>query len=104
MKNNTNHTIAKIFNELSNGHSIELDYSNRQYTFTRQNDNEMLLSFECEIMGHFRVEQDRTNITFVFWDLSKPRDPNYPVNDLKQLDGLGTYLQFDVIIEERNED
>ena len=32
MKNNTNHTIAKIFNELLNGRSIDLDYNNHQYT------------------------------------------------------------------------
>ena len=104
MKNNTNHTIAKIFNELLNGRSIDLDYNNRRYTFTRQNDNEMLLNFESEIIGHFRVEQNRTNITFVFWDLSKPKDPTYPVTDLKQLDGLGIYLQFDIIVKERNEE
>ena len=28
MKNNTNHTIVKIFNELLNGRSIDLDYNN----------------------------------------------------------------------------
>ena len=38
MENNTNHTIAKLFNELSSGRSIDLDYKNRSYTFTRQND------------------------------------------------------------------
>ena len=29
MENNTNHTIATLFNELSSGRSIDLDYNNR---------------------------------------------------------------------------
>ena len=30
MKNNTNYTIASIFNELLNGRSIDLDYKDRK--------------------------------------------------------------------------
>ena len=107
MKNNTNHTIATLFNELSSGRSIDLDYNNRSYTFTRQNDNEMLVYFYnglgSEIMGHFRVEPNRKDVTFVFWELEKPKDSEYPIIDLKQLDGLGVYLQFDTIVNEANE-
>lgn len=107
MKNNTNHTIATLFNELTSGRSIDLDYNNRSYTFTRQNDNEMLVYFSnglgSEIMGHFRVEPNRKDVTFIFWDLSKETDPEYPITDLEQLDGLGIYLQFDTIVNEANE-
>ena len=28
---------------------------------------------------------------------------NHTINDLKQLDGLGVYLQFDMIVNELNE-
>ena len=107
MKNNTNHKIATLFNELSSGQSIDLDYNNRSYTFTRQNDNEMLVYYindmSSELMGHFRVEPNRTDVTFVFWELEKPKDTEYPITDLKQLDGLGIYLQFDTIVNELNE-
>ena len=107
MKNNTNHTIATLFNELSSGRSIDLDYNNRSYTFTRQNDNEMLVYYisdmGSELMGHFKVEPNRKDITFVFWELEKPKDTEYPITDLKQLDGLGTYLKFDTIVNELNE-
>ena len=107
MKNNTNHKIATLFNELSSGRSIDLDYNNRSYTFTRQNDNEMLVYFSNglgnEIMGHFRVETNRKDITFIFWELNKENDSEYPITDLEQLDGLGIYLQFDTIVNEANE-
>ena len=107
MKNNTNHTIATLFNELSSGQSIDLDYHNRKYTFTRQNDNEMLVYYindmGNELMGNFRVEPNRTDITFIFWELEKPKDSEFPIVDLKQLDGLGVYLQFDSIVNELNE-
>ena len=107
MKNNTNHTIATLFNELSSGRSIDLDYNNRSYSFTRQNDNEMLVYYindmGSELMGHFRIESNRSDITFIFWELEKPKDTEYPITDLKQLDGLGLYLQFDKIVNEANE-
>lgn len=107
MKNNTNHTVATLFNELSSGCSIDLDYNNRSYTFTRQNDNKMLVYFSnglgSELMGHFRVEPNRKDITFVFWELEKPNDSEYPITNLEQLDGLGIYLQFDTIVNEANE-
>ena len=107
MKNNTNHTIAALFNELTSGQAIDLDYNNRSYTFTRQNDNEMLVYFSnglgSELMGHFRVEPNRKDITFIFWELEKPNDSEYPITDLEQLDGLGIYLQFDTIVNEANE-
>ena len=107
MKNNKNHTIAKLFNELSSGRSIDLDYNNRSYTFTRQNDNEMLVYYindmGSELMGHFRVEKNRKDITFIFWELEKPNDSEYPIVNMEQLDGLGLYLQFDTIVNEANE-
>ena len=107
MKNNTNHTIATLFNELSSGRSIDLDYNNRSYSYTRQNDNEMLVYYindmGSELMGHFRIESNRSDITFIFWELEKPKDTEYPITDLKQLDGLGLYLQFDKIVNEANE-
>lgn len=107
MKNNTNHTIANLFNELTSGRSIDLDYNNRSYTFTRQNDNEMLVYYindmGSELMGHFKVEPNRKDVTFVFWELNKPNDSEYPITDLEQLDGLGIYLQFDTIVNEANE-
>ena len=107
MKNNTNHTIAKLFNELSSGRSIDLDYNNRSYSFTRQNDSTILVYFSnglgSELMGHFRVESNRSDITFIFWELEKPKDTEYPITDLKQLDGLGIYFQFDTIVNELNE-
>lgn len=107
MKNNTNHTIAKLFNELSSGRSIDLDYNNRSYTFTRQNDNEMLVYYindmGSELMGHFRVESNRTDVTFVFWELEKTKDSEYPIVNMEQLDGLGVYLQFNTIVNEANE-
>lgn len=107
MKNNINHTIATLFNELSSGQAIDLDYNNRSYTFTRQNDNEMLVYFSnglgSEIMGNFRVEPNRKDITFIFWELEKPNDSEFPITDLEQLDGLGIYLQFDTIVNEANE-
>ena len=106
MKNNTNHTIVNLFNELTSGRSIDLDYNNRSYTFTRQNDDEMLVYFSnglgSEIMGNFRVEPNRKDITFIFWELEKPKDSEYPITDLKQLDGLGVHLQFDTIVNELN--
>ena len=107
MKNNTNHKISKLFNELSSGRSIDLDYNNRSYTFTRQNDNEMLVYYindmGSELMGHFRVEPNRKDITFIFWELNKPNDSEYPITDLKQLNGLGIYLQFNKIVNEANQ-
>ena len=107
MKNNTNHTIAKLFNELSSGRSIDLDYNNRSYTLTRQNDNEMLVYYindmGSELMGHFRIESNRSDITFIFWELEKPKDSEYPITDLKQLNGLGIYLQFNKIVNEANQ-
>ena len=107
MKNNTNHTIVNLFNELSSGQSIDLDYNNRSYTFTRQNDNEMLVYYindmGSELMGHFRIESNRSDITFIFWELEKPKDSEYPITDLKQLNGLGIYLQFNKIVNELNE-
>ena len=107
MENNTNHKIAKLFNELSSGQSIDLDYNNRSYTFTRQNDNEMLVYYindmGSELMGHFRVEPNRKDITFIFWELNKPNDSEYPIVNMEQLDGLGLYLQFDKIVNEANE-
>ena len=107
MKNNTNHTIAKLFNELSSGRSIDLDYNNRSYTFTRQNDNEMLVYYindmGSELMGHFRVEPNRKDITFIFWELNKPNDSEFPIVNMEQLDGLGLYLQFNRIVNEANE-
>ena len=107
MKNNTNHKISKLFNELSSGRSIDLDYNNRSYTFTRQNDNTMLVYFSnglgSELMGHFRVEPNRKDITFIFWELEKPNDSEYPITDLKQLNGLGIYLQFNKIVNEANQ-
>ena len=107
MENNTNHTIAKLFNELSSGRSIDLDYKNRSYTFTRQNDWEMLVYFSnglgSELMGHFRVEPNRKDITFIFWELNKPNDSEYLIVNMEQLDGLGLYLQFDKIVNEANE-
>lgn len=107
MKNNTNHAIAKLFNELSSGQSIDLDYNNRSYTFTRQNDNEMLVYYindmGSELMGHFRVEPNRKDITFIFWELEKPNDSEYPIANMEQLDGLGLYLQFDKIVNAANE-
>lgn len=106
MKNNTNHKIVTLFNELSSGQSIDLDYNNRSYTFTRQNDNEMLIYYinnmGSELVGHFRVEPNRKDITFIFWELEKPNDPEYPIDDLEQLDGLGLYLQFNKIVNEEN--
>lgn len=106
MKNNKNHTIAKLFNELSSGQSIDLDYNNRSYTFTRQNDNEMLVYYindmGSELMGHFRVESNRTDVTFVFWELEKPNDSEFPIVNMEQLDGLGLYLQFNKIVNEAN--
>lgn len=106
MKNNTNHTIAKLFNELSSGRSIDLDYNNRSYTFTRQNDNGMLVYYindmGSELMGHFRVEENRKDITFIFWELNKPNDSEYPIVNMEQLDGLGLYLQFNKIVNEAN--
>lgn len=106
MKNNTNHTIAKLFNELSSGQSIDLDYNNRSYTFTRQNDNEMLVYYindmGNELMGNLRVEPNRKDITFIFWELEKINDPEYPIVNMEQLDGLGLYLQFDKIVNEAN--
>ena len=107
MKNNTNHKISKLFNELSSGRSIDLDYNNRQYSFTRQNDNEMLVYYindmGSELMGHFRIEPNRKDITFIFWELEKPNDSEYPITDLKQLNGLGIYLQFNKIVNEANQ-
>lgn len=107
MKNNTNHKIATLFNELSSGQSIDLDYNNRSYTFTRQNDNEMLVYYindmGSELMGHFRVESNRKDITFIFWELEKPNDSEYPIVNMEQLDGLGLYLQFNRIVNEANE-
>ena len=107
MKNNTNHTIAKLFNELSSGRSIDLDYNNRSYSFTRQNDSTILVYFSnglgSELMGHFRVESNRSDITFIFWELEKPKDTEYPITDLKQLNGLGIYLQFNKIVNEANQ-
>lgn len=107
MKNNTNYTIANLFNELTSGRSIDLDYNNRSYTFTRQDDSKMLVYFSnglgSEIMGHFRVEPNRKDITFIFWELEKPNDSEYPITNLEQLDGLGIYLQFDTIVNEANE-
>ena len=107
MKNNTNHKISKLFNELSSGRSIDLDYNNRQYSFTRQNDNEMLVYFSnglgSELMGHFRVEPNRKDITFIFWELNKPNDSEYPIVNMEQLDGLGLYLQFNKIVNEANQ-
>ena len=107
MKNNTNHKIVTLFNELSSGQSIDLDYNNRSYTFTRQNDNEMLVYYindmGNELMGHFRVESNRSDITFIFWELEKPKDTEYPITDLKQLNGLGIYLQFNKIVNEANQ-
>ena len=107
MKNNTNHTIVNLFNELTSGRSIDLDYNNRSYTFTRQNDNEMLVYYindmGSELMGHFRVEPNRKDITFIFWELNKPNDSEYPITDLKQLNGLGIYLQFNKIVNEANQ-
>ena len=107
MKNNTNHKISKLFNELSSGRSIDLDYNNRSYTFTRQNDDTMLVYFSnglgSELMGHFRVEPNRKDITFIFWELEKPNDSEYPITDLKQLNGLGIYLQFNKIVNEANQ-
>lgn len=107
MKNNTNHKIVTLFNELSSGRSIDLDYNNRSYTFTRQNDSKMLVYYindmGSELMGHFRVEPNRKDITFIFWELEKPKDTEYPITDLKQLDGLGVYLQFNTIVNELNE-
>lgn len=107
MKNNTNHTIAKLFNELTSGRSIDLDYNNRSYTFTRQNDNKMLVYYisdmGSELMGHFRVEPNRKNVTFIFWELEKPNDPEYPIDDIEQLNGLGLFLQFNKIVNEANE-
>lgn len=106
MKNETNHKITKLFNELSSGRSIDLDYNNRSYTFTRQNDNEMLVYYindmGSELMGHFKVEPNRKDITFIFWELEKPNDSEYPISDLEQLDGLGLYLQFNRIVNEAN--
>ena len=106
MKNNKNHKIATLFNELTSGHSIDLDYNNRSYTFTRQNDDKMLVYYindmGNELMGHFRVEPNRKDITFIFWELNKPNDSEFPITDLKQLDGLGTYLEFDTIVNELN--
>lgn len=106
MKNNTNHKIATLFNELSSGRSIDLDYHNRKYTFTRQNDNEMLVYYindmGSELMGHFKVEPNRKDITFIFWELEKINDSEFPIIDLEQLDGLGLYLQFDRIVNEAN--
>ena len=106
MKNNRNHAIAKLFNELSSGQSIDLDYNNRSYSFTRQNDNEMLVYFSnglgSEIMGHFRVEPNRKDITFIFWELNKPNDSEFPIVNMEQLDGLGLYLQFNKIVNEAN--
>lgn len=107
MKNNTNHKIATLFNELTSGQSIDLDYNNRSYTFTRQNDNEMLVYYindmGSELMGHFRVEPNRKDITFIFWELNKPNDSEYPIVNMEQLDGLGLYLQFNRIVNEVNE-
>lgn len=107
MKNNTNHKIATLFNELSSGQSIDLDYNNRSYTFTRQNDNGMLVYYindmGSELMGHFRVESNRKDITFIFWELEKPNDSEYPIVNMEQLDGLGLYLQFNRIVNEANE-
>ena len=107
MKNNTNHTIAKLFNELSSGRSIDLDYNNRSYSFTRQNDSTILVYFSnglgSELMGHFRVEPNRKDITFIFWELEKPNDSEYPITDLEQLNGLGIYLQFNKIVNEANQ-
>lgn len=106
MKNNTNHKIATLFNELSSGRSIDLDYNNRSYTFTRQNDNEMLVYYindmGSELMGHFRVEENRKDITFIFWELNKPNDSEFPIVNMEQLDGLGLYLQFNNIVNEAN--
>lgn len=107
MKNNTNHKIATLFNELSSGRSIDLDYNNRSYTFTRQNDNEMLVYYindmGSELMGHFRVEENRKDITFIFWELEKINDSEFPIVNMEQLDGLGLYLQFNKIVNEANE-
>ena len=107
MKNNKNHTIATLFNELSSGRSIDLDYNNRSYSFTRQNDSTILVYFSnglgSELMGHFRVESNRSDITFIFWELEKPKDTEYPITDLKQLNGLGIYLQFNKIVNEANQ-
>ena len=107
MKNNTNHKIVTLFNELSSGQSIDLDYNNRSYTFTRQNDSEMLAYYSnglgSEIMGHFRVEPNRKDITFIFWELNKPNDSEYPTVNMEQFDGLGVYLQFNTIVNEANE-
>ena len=107
MKNNTNYTIATLFNELSSGYSIDLDYNNRSYTFTRQNDNEMLVYYindmGSELMGNFRVEPNRKDITFIFWELNKPNDSEFPIVNMEQLDGLGLYLQFNKIVNEANE-
>ena len=107
MKNNTNHKIVTLFNELTSGRSIDLDYNNRSYTFTRQNDNEMLVYYindmGSELMGHFRVEPNKTDVTFVFWELEKTNDSEYPIVNMEQLDGVGLYLQFNKIVNEANE-
>lgn len=106
MKNNKNHKIATLFNELSSGKSIDLDYNNRSYTFTRQNDNEMLVYYindmGSELMGHFKVEPNRKDITFIFWELEKINDSEFPIVNMEQLDGLGLYLQFNKIVNEAN--
>src|SRR5699024_11282133 len=98
--------FATLFNELSSGRSIDLAYDNRSYTCTCQNDNEMLVYFSNglgnELMGHFGVEPNRKDITFVFWELEKPNDSEFPIVNIEQLDGLGIYLQFDTIVNELN--
>ena len=55
-----------------------------------------------ELMGHFRVEPNRKDITFIFWELNKPNDSEYPIVNMEQLDGLGLYLQFNKIVNEAN--
>lgn len=105
MKNFTNHTIVNIYNNVSIGHSIDLDYNGAKYSFTNQSDGAMLVYYinnnGSEIMGNFQVMPNLKDIKFIFWGIEN--DLEFPIKDLEQLNGLGLYLQFDTLVNEMNE-
>lgn len=100
LKNNTNVKIIEIYEELEKGRSIDLDFNEAKFTFTKEQPEPMVharlvVQYQGVTFGEILVNDEMNG--FVYQDF----DENYmqDISTLKQLYGLSNLMDWQWLVD-----
>lgn len=100
LKNNTNVKIIEIYEELEKGRSIDLDFNEAKFTFTKEQPEPMVharlvVQYQGVTFGEILVNDEMNG--FVYQDFDE--DYMQDISTLKQLYGLSNLMDWQWLVD-----